>query len=147
MIDINFAKKEDICDIVMLSNEFAKEQCCNGIKADDENYFASKKVVVAKVEGNVVGYCYGEVETKKKDTSFFKKWTKSFYLEEIYISPEFRNKDIGKLLFEFIENYAKQLKCKILETTAVSKDYKRLLNFYIEDNNMEFWSANLIKKL
>ena len=64
MVDIEFAEKKDMCYIVKLSREFFNEQCCNGIKADDENYFASKKVVVAKVEGNVVGYCYGDVETK-----------------------------------------------------------------------------------
>lgn len=147
MVDIKFAEKQDIFDIASLSRKFANEQSCNGIKADDENYFASKKVVVAKIQGSIVGYCYGEVEIKKRDTTFFTKGCKSFYLEEIYITPEFRNKDIGKQLFEFIENYAKSLKCEILETTAVSKEYKKLLKFYIEKNNMQFWSANLIKKL
>ena len=147
MVDIKFAEKQDICDIVKLSREFANEQCCNGIKADDGKYFDSKKVVIAKIESEIVGYCYGEVEMKTKATSFFEKGSKSFYLEEIYISPKFRKKGIGKLLFEFIENYAKSLKCEILETTAVSKDYKKLLKFYIERNNMQFWSANIIKKL
>ena len=147
MIDIKFAQKKDINDIVKLSKKFEDEHCCNGIKADNEMFFATKKVVIAKIESEIVGYCYGEVEMKTKATSFFEKGIKFFYLEEIYVSPKFRKKGIGKLLFEFIENYAKSLKCEILETTAVSKDYKKLLKFYIESNNMQFWSANLIKKL
>ena len=76
-----------------------------------------------------------------------KKGQKSFYIEEIYIDKKYRNSGVGLKLFEFIENYAKQNNCDLLETTAVSKDYEKLLNFYIKKLNMNFWSANLIKKL
>lgn len=147
MIKIEFAKEEDLVVIASLSKEFEEEHCCNGIKADDVDYFKTKKVAVAKIDDEIVGYCYGVVETKEKDTSFYKKGEKSFYIEELYIAPNYRNINIGKKLFDFIETYAKSLGCKILETTAVSKDYKKLLRFYIEKNNMNFWSASLLKKI
>lgn len=144
---IQFAENYDLISITKLSKDFEIENCCNGIKADDESYFANKNVVVAKMGKQIIGYCYGSVEEKKKTTSCFKKGQKSFYIEEIYISPNYRNQNIGTKLLQFLEDYAKSLGCEILETTAVSKDYKKLLDFYINKMEMKFWSANLIKKI
>lgn len=146
-IIIEFAKEEDLSAIAALSKAFEEEQCCNGIVADKENFFATKKVVIAKVEEKLIGYCYGEEEIKQRNTTFFKKGQKSFYLEEIYIDKKYRNKKIGTKLFNFIENYAQKIGCEIIETTAVSKDYQKLLSFYIDKLNFNFWSASLIKKL
>lgn len=146
-IIIEFAKKEDLSVIASLSKAFEEEQCCNGIIADNENFFATKKVVIAKVNEKLIGYCYGEEEIKQRNTTFFKKGQKSFYLEEIYIDKKYRNKKIGTKLFNFIENYAQKIGCEIIETTAVSKDYRKLLSFYIDKLNFNFWSASLIKKL
>lgn len=147
MFEIAFALKEDLKKVSEHSKNFELEQCCNGIKADPEDFFADKNVAIVRIDNIIVGYAYGSVETKNKNTSFYKKGQKSFYLEEIYISPQYRNKNIGKALFEFIEAYAKDLNCEILETTAVSKDYEKLLKFYINKMDMKFWSANLIKKI
>lgn len=147
MFEIKFAEKDDLKLIAKLSKCFEEEQCCNGIKADSEDFFIDKKVAIVKIDNEVVGYCYGLVEIKNRNTSLFKKGQKSFYIEEIYINQNYRNKNIGKALFEFIEQYAKSLNCEILETTAVSKDYEKLLNFYINKMNMQFWSANLIKQI
>jgi len=146
-IKIEFAKNEETIFIEQLSKDFESEQCCNGIVADARDDLINKDIVVAKVDGCIVGYCYGVVEIKKNNTSFFKKGQKSFYIEEIYLMPQYRNKNIGSKLFTFIQNYAKSLGCEILETTAVSKDYESLLNFYINKMDMKFWSASLIKKL
>lgn len=147
MIEIKFAEKQDFKQIAKLSQDFEKENCCNGIKADPAEFFIDKNVVVAKQDNKVIAYCYGVVEIKTKNTSIYKKGQKSFYIEEIFVEAKFRSKNVGKQLFEFIENYAKSLNCQILETTAVSKDYKKLFNFYINKMDMNFWSANLYKSL
>lgn len=146
MVEIKFAEEQDFSCIAKLSKDFEDEQSCNGIKADAEGFFADKNIAVAKNGNKIVGYCYGSVETKERNGSFFKKGQKVFYIDEIYISPKFRSKNIGTKLFKFIENYAKSLGCEILETTAVSKDYKNLLKFYIDKMDMMFWSASLFKK-
>lgn len=146
-IKIEFASKNELVFVEQLSKEFEAEQCCNGISADTKKELSKKNIIVAKVDGDIIGYCYGIIETKKRDTSFYKKGQKSFYIEEIYIKSKFRSQNIGAMLFDYMQNYAKSLKCELLETTAVSKDYKSLLNFYIEKMNMNFWSASLIKKI
>ena len=147
MITISFAEKDDLCNIAKLSKNFEDEKCCYGIVSDSEEFFADKNVIVAKDDDTVIGYCYGSVSTKTRNTSFFTSGQQSFYIEEIYILKNYRNKQIGAKLFAFVEDYAKSLGCEILETTAVSKDYQRLFNFYINKMNMQFWSANLIKKI
>lgn len=146
-LEIEFAQPNELDDIAALSKNFEQENCCNGIVADNKEFYADKKVAVAKIENHVVGYCYGKIEIKDKDTCMFKKGQKSFYIEEIYIEKEYRNKEIGRTIFSFIENYAKENGCDLIETTAVSKNYKSLLSFYIDKLNMEFWYAGMVKKL
>lgn len=146
-IKIEFAKEFEVDELVRLSKAFEQEKCCNGIIADDKDFFIKKKVAVAKIDTSIVGYCYGIFEIKTKDTSKYKKGQKSFYVEELYVDARHRNKEIGRKLFCFIERYAKENGCDFIETTAVSKDYKRLLSFYIDKLDMDFWSAEIIKKI
>lgn len=146
-LKIDFAQSGEIFDVAKLSAKFEREECCNGIVADNQDYFSDKKVAVAKIDNTIVGYCYGKFEIKEKDTSKFKKGQKSFYLEELYIDKSFRNQEIGRTLYRFIESYAIENGCDWIETTAVSKNYKSLLSFYIDVLGMEFWSAEMIKTL
>lgn len=144
---IEFAESGELNDIAELSKKFESEKCCNGIVADNKEFFSDKKVAVAKIDGSIVGYCYGTFEIKEKDSSKFKKGQKSFYIEELFVDKQFRNNEIGRTLFRFMENYAKENCCDLIETTAVSKNYKSILSFYIDKLDMEFWSAEIIKKL
>lgn len=142
---IRSAQKEDLKSIANLSGEFAKEDCCNGIIADNEQYFEDKDVAIAIENNIIIGYAYGEMETAKQDKSYVKKGDKVFYLEEMYVIPSKRNMKVGQRLFKFLENEAMQRDAKVIELHAVSKDYKRLLNFYLEELNMNFLSALLYK--
>lgn len=144
---IKFAEKQDLKKVAELSKNFANEGCCNGIIADDEEYFIDKEVAIAVDGDNIVGYAYGEIEIAKKDKSYIKKDDKIFYLEEMYVDSSKRNMNIGKMLFEFLENEAKKNGASVIELNAVSKDYKKLLKFYLDDLNMNFLSAYLYKKL
>ncbi len=65
----------------------------------------------------------------------------------MYVLPKFRNLGVGQKLFKQIEKYAQLNGAKTLRLNAVSKNYKSLLNFYIDILGMEFISAYLIKKL
>ena len=144
---IKFAEKEDLKYVADLGKKFAEEGCCNGIVADDEKYFEDKIVAIAIDQDAVIGYAYGEVERVKKDKSYIKKDQKVFYLEEMYVIPTERDRKVGKQLFEFLERGMKQKGVIAIELNAVSKDYNRLLNFYLKELNMSFLSAFLYKKL
>ena len=146
-MEIRLADKNELKSVVKLSKQFEAEGCCNGIVADNEEYLKNKIVAICKIQGDIVGYVYGEVLTQQKNVSYSKQGEKYFELDEIYIVPNFRNKGIGRQMFEFVENYAKQNFCKSLRLNAVSKNYQSLLKFYIEYMQMNFHSAYLVKPL
>ena len=64
----------------------------------------------------------------------------------MYVKKEYRSMGVGKELFKFIEEYAKMESAEYIEVTAVSKDYKRLLDFY-EEVGMVYWYSELNRKL
>jgi len=146
-IFIRFSKKCEAENIAKLSGQFALENSCNGIVADTPEYFKNKNVIVAVLNNKIIGYCYGEIEIEEKNRSFAVKGDKYFDLEEVYVLPEYRKLGIGQKLFNYAENYATENNCKTVQLNAVSKDYKKLLSFYIDKLNMQFWSAYLIKKI
>lgn len=146
-IVLDYASKLDNKELANLSKIFYEENCCNGMVCDDEDYFKDKKIVVAKLNNKIIGYAYGSVEKQEKDKSYIKAGELSFYLDEMYVLKQYRSLGVGKLLFDFIEKEAKEKGCKLILLNAVSKDYKKLLKFYIDLLGFEFWSAFLLKKI
>ena len=144
---IKFAQNQDLNNVAKLSQMFANENCCNGIVADLEDYYLDKIVAVAIDDDQIVGYAYGNFEMAKKNKSYVNKDDKTFYLEEMYVVPSKRNLHLGEKLFNFLESYAKEQGAVVMELNAVSKNYLKLLNFYINKLNMSFLSAYLYKKI
>lgn len=67
-------------------------------------------------------------------------------VDEIYVLPSFRNKDVGKKLFKVMENYVKE-SCNYMKLIVSTKNYKSILHFYVDKLGMDFYSASLIKKI
>lgn len=146
-MEIKFLKEEDFSLVAELSKIFAEEGCCNNIIADSQEYYVGKKVLGCYNDGELVGYCYGEMLTEEKERSYAQVDDLYFELEEIYVLPEYRSQGAGRRLFGFIEGYVRACGCKTIRLNAVSKDYKKLLNFYIDIIGMEIISAYLIKRI
>ena len=146
-MEIRIAKNIEFKEISNLNSIFVKENCCNNIMADDEEYYFNKKIFVAVENNMIVGYVYGDFYQETKARSYAKINDKYLELEELYVLPEYRNLGVGQKLFKKIEKYAKQNGAKTLRLNAVSKNYKSLLNFYIDILGMEYISAYLIKKI
>lgn len=146
-LEIRFSKKSESKILASLSKKFADENCCNNIIADSAEFFSGKKVAVALFNGQILGYCYGDIAEEVKKRSYAEVGDRYFDLDEIYVLPDFRNMKIGERLFKFVEDYAQKQGCKTIRLNAVSKSYNQLLKFYIDKLEMNFISAYLIKKL
>ena len=83
------------------------------------------------------------VEDQKR--SYIEVGDKCFEVEELYVIPNYRSKGIGKTLFSLLEKEVKDNVQYIVLGTS-TKDYKKTLKFYIDDNDMTYHSAFLIKK-
>ena len=145
--NIRFATADECKQISVLSHQFAEENCCNGVIADSEEYFLDKKVAVCVLKNQILGYAYGELDVEEKKKSYASVGDKYFYLDEMYVIPQARSYGIGKQLFKFLEDYAISNNAKTIRLNAVSKNFEKLLNFYINEMGMDFWSAYLIKKI
>ena len=61
--------------------------------------------------------------------------------------PQRRSGGIGRALFGFVENQlrAEGVGCMVLSTAT--KNHRAILHFYLDELDMEFWSARLFKRL
>ena len=67
-------------------------------------------------------------------------------LDELFVTKKYRNQDIGRNLFQYVESCVKD-RVDVIGTIATSYQYKELLDFYIEDLGMTFNHALLVKKV
>ena len=58
-----------------------------------------------------------------------------------------RNEGIGRALFLFAEQAVGEAGIEFIMLSTATKNYKRILHFYIDELGMDFWSARLFKKL
>ena len=93
-----------------------------------------------------MGYLLGKVCTAEKDSTVMKKGTSFFEVEELYVIPTRRSQGLGGALFRFVQEQARKETQYILLSTA-TKNWRAILRFYIEELDMEFWSARLFKKI
>jgi GNAT superfamily N-acetyltransferase len=110
---IREAEEKDIPKILVLIKELAEyEKLTQYVTADEailkENLFGSKRyayVVLAEYEGNLAGqaiffYNFSTFQGKP-----------GIYLEDLYVSPGYRNKGIGKALLKYLIELAKAKNC------------------------------------
>lgn len=110
---IREAEENDIPKILILIKELAEfEKLTQYVTADEavlkENLFGKKRyayVVLAEYEGNLAGqaiffYNFSTFQGKP-----------GIYLEDLYVSPHYRNKGIGKALLEYLIELAKAKNC------------------------------------
>ncbi len=72
---------------------------------------------------------------------------KYFGIEEIYVSPSKRDLGIGKGLMDFAKEIAKRDGYKYVFLVTSTKDWNKILDFYINKCDMTFYCASLVEKL
>lgn len=144
---IRLCTKEELPQIAAMSEDFAAEGCCNGINAETVEELSAYELYVAEEDGKLLGYAYGTAETAGRKRWFILPDHKNFYVEIIYVKPEYRSMGLGRKLYQKLEDRARELGCETMEVIAVSKSYTKLLHLYVDELGLEFFNAHLMKKL
>lgn len=140
------ATSEILEKLLQLSAQWAAEQNCYGCYPNTEADIRGKRIFLAEDEDGIEAYLLGEVETAKNMKSIMPEGTLYFEAEELYVVPEKRSQGIGEALFRFVEETVKKDVQFIMLSTA-SKNSKAILHFYLDELDMQFWSARLFKKV
>lgn len=133
-------------ELIRLSAEWEAENSCYGYRRNEPADIEGNRIFIAEESGRIIGYLFGHTEKAVKMTSIMPDGTVYFEVEELYVSPAFRSQGIGRKLFRLLEQtVAGETEYLMLSTAA--KNRKAILHFYLDELDMEFWSARLFKKL
>lgn len=131
--------------LIELSGIWEAEDCTNGLVKNTKEDIMEP--VFAAYDGDlIVGYAFGHFYSPEKKTGYLTPGDKCFYLDELYVLPEYRSQGIGRRLFDAVTEEAKK-QADYLSLAASTKDYKKVLKFYVEFAGMDFHDAFLMKKL
>lgn len=136
--------QEEINQLINLSQMWVDEDCSFGMVTNTKDDIHNP-LYLAYDKERIVGYIMGEFFVEDRKRSYIEIGEKCFEVQEIYVLPSYRNKGIGKKLYSLLENEVKD-KVKYIVLATTTKDYKKALKFYTEDNDMVYHSSFLIKK-
>jgi predicted N-acetyltransferase YhbS len=106
-----------------------------------------KDLMLVALDGDqIVGYIHGSYYTKEKKTSYMDAGKRGFEVEGLYVLPAYRSEGIGGTLYRLMEKFVTP-HCSYITLATSTKDYPRILKFYVDDLKMTFHSAFLFKSL
>lgn len=132
--------------LIRLSEDWEEEGSCYGYRKNSPADIEGNRVFLAEDGAEVVGYLFGHKAASERASSITPDGTPFFEVEELYVKPEYRHFGVGRRLFAFAEQAVSEDVEFIMLSTA-TKNWKAILHFYLEELDMEFWSARLYKKL
>lgn len=144
-------KKEEfslqlIDELIDLSQKWVDEDNSYGIVVNTVDDFLDKDIYVAYDKDIIVGYLLASKSIAKNGNSLIPQGSKVYYIDELYVKKIYRNRGIGKELFRFVQKNISS-EYDFIELSTTNKDYKRILHFYVDELDMSFFSACLIKKV
>ena len=152
MIEIKKAifTDEVVEQLINLSHVWCEENISNGLIPNTKEDL-KEPCYIATIDNKIVGYIFGHYYNNEKKVSLENGASipigeKCFDIDELYVLEEYRHQGIGKRLFISIEKEVKKNTNYITLGTS-TRDYRKILHFYIEEVDMTFHSAFLYKKL
>ncbi len=136
-------------DLIEMSGEWEKEFSTFGYLKNEAKDLANQRLIIAMdTETNKpVGYLYGHKYKTINASVTIPKGASVFEIEEIFVRKDYRCRGIGTLMFNAIEEKIKNEGTSFITLTTSTKDYKKILHFYIDELGMTFWHARLFKEL
>jgi GNAT superfamily N-acetyltransferase len=130
-LKIRIAKEKDIPQILAMIKELAEfEKLLDNVKTTEQNLkdaiFGKEKfvnVLIAEIDGKICG-----------QTIFFKNFSTfagkpGYYIEDLYVKPEFRGKGIGKKLLNSVVKKARKNNFGRVEWVVLNWN-KTAIDFY-----------------
>jgi len=133
--------------LISMSADWETEDSTYGYRKNDRSDIEGNRIFLAEQDGKLLGYLFGQEAKSERATSIMVDGTPYFEVEELYVTPECRNQGVGRALFQFVEQELKAVGIEYMMLSTATKNYKKILHFYIDELGMDFWSARLFKKL
>ncbi len=135
-----------LSQLIRFSEDWAAENSCYGYRANDRSDIEGNRIFFVSENGKVVGYLFGRVYKSENMQAIMPKSTPYFEVEELYVVPEMRSQGIGQELFKYVELEVKN-EAEYMVLSTATKNWKAIFHFYIDELDMQFWSARLFKKI
>ena len=135
-----------LSQLIRFSEDWAAEKSCYGYRANDRSDIEGNRIFFASESGQVVGYLFGQVYKSENMQAIMPKGTPYFEVEELYVVPKMRSRGIGQELFRYAEQAVKD-EAEYMVLSTATKNWKAIFHFYIDELDMQFWSARLFKKI
>ncbi|MBR3475431.1 MAG: GNAT family N-acetyltransferase [Oscillospiraceae bacterium] len=132
--------------LIRLSAAWEAEGSCRGYRKNTAADIEGNRIFLLEKGSKILGYLFGHVEPSKNSSSVMPEGTPCFEVEELYVRPKLRSRGYGGMLFQYTEECVRKEAAYMMVSTA-TKDWQAILNFYLKEQGMQFWSARLFKKL
>ena len=132
--------------LIALSEDWEAEKSCYGYRANGKDDIAGNRIFLAEENGEIIGYLFGNPFESKNMKAVMPEGSRCFEVEELYVVPHMRSKGGGRALFACAENAVRSIADYMVLSTA-TKNWRAVFHFYLEELDMEFWSARLYKRI
>ena len=138
---------KDVEELITLSKCWTDEDITRGYGVNGLDDIIDKRIFVAEENDAIIGYIFAKDGISKNYNSIMPDGEKYFGIEEIYVIPSKRSLGIGKALMDFAKEVAKSDGYKYVFLVTSTKDWNKILDFYINKCDMTFYCASLVEKL
>ena len=132
--------------VLALSRAWAEEGITYGYFANGEGELDGCRCWVAEIDGNVVGYAAGQMETASRDSSIQRAGDQWFELEELYVDRAHRSRGLGGRLLDYVEGQLRGQGVRRVMLTGADRDQGALLRFYLR-RGMTLYSFRAFRDL
>ena len=81
-------------------------------------------ILIAYEHENIVGFIAGFIEKQSKENLLECVPTKAGRIDDLFVYPEYRSKNIGRLLMKKIENYFKKNGCDVIKLNVFTPNIR-----------------------
>ena len=132
--------------LILFSKDWEAENSCYGYRANERADIEGNRIFLAEEDGEVIGYLFGHGFKSENMRSIMPEGTSCFEVEELYVIPSHRSQGVGADLFRFASEKVKE-KAEYMILSTATKNWRAIFHFYLDELDMQFWSARLFKRI